>query len=168
MRNPAAIDIDLRDTVSMCSLRAGAGLFGIETTQIREVLGTTSPQRVPLAPELHRGSGSTSRRDPDHGLLPRPAGAGAARAPGCVLVLDERGQIAECFGLLVDSVGGVVTLARNAPRSQSRARSTRAAWRCSTGFKMPAGPDGASRSAAAAAVAAGGERNVCGGKTQRT
>jgi chemotaxis signal transduction protein len=33
----------------------GTGLFGIETRQIREVLGTTTPQRVPLAPEYIAG-----------------------------------------------------------------------------------------------------------------
>ena len=41
--------------VSLCSLCAGSGLYGIDTTQIRKVLGHTTPQRVPLAPEYIAG-----------------------------------------------------------------------------------------------------------------
>ena len=109
----AATEMEPRDAVSMCSLRAGAGLFGIETVQIREVLGATLPQRVPLAPEYiagvvpHRGEILTTVDFRVVLELERRPG------PGCVLVLDEEDS-RECFGLLVDSVGGVVTLAHSA------------------------------------------------------
>ena len=42
-------------SVSLCSLRAGTGLYGVDTPQIREVLGPSVPQRVPLAPEYIAG-----------------------------------------------------------------------------------------------------------------
>jgi purine-binding chemotaxis protein CheW len=123
MRNTAAIEIDLRDTMSMCSLRAGAGLFGIETVQIREVLGTTSPQRVPLAPEYIAGV-----------LLGLERRAG----PGCVLVLDEE-EGRDCFGLLVDGVGGVVTLARSALEANPSALDARSMALFDGVFRLPAG-----------------------------
>ena len=55
MRSAAETRADAGGTVSICSLRVGTGLFGIDTRQIREVLGTTAPQRVPLAPEYIAG-----------------------------------------------------------------------------------------------------------------
>lgn len=138
MRNTAAIEIDLRDTMSMCSLRAGAGLFGIETVQIREVLGTTSPQRVPLAPEYiagvvpHRGEILTTVNFRVLLGLERRAG------PGCVLVLDEE-EGRDCFGLLVDGVGGVVTLARSALEANPSALDARSMALFDGVFRMPAG-----------------------------
>jgi purine-binding chemotaxis protein CheW len=138
MKNAAAIDMDLRDTVSMCSLRAGAGLFGIETTQIREVLGSTSPQRVPLAPEHiagvvpHRGEILTTV---DFRVL---LGLERRTGPGCVLVLDEE-ESRECFGLLVDGVGGVVTLARGALEANPSALDARSMALFDGVFRMPAG-----------------------------
>jgi purine-binding chemotaxis protein CheW len=99
------------DVVMMCSFHAGAGLFGIDTRQIREVLGPTTPQPVPLAPEYidgvvaYRGEALTA-----FGLRTL-LGLEKRTDPGCVLVLvdDSNG---ERFGLVVDRVGGVVTMAR--------------------------------------------------------
>ena len=42
-------------SVCDCSLRAGTGCLRIDTRQIREVLGATAPQRVPLAPAYIAG-----------------------------------------------------------------------------------------------------------------
>jgi purine-binding chemotaxis protein CheW len=138
MRNAATPDTDLRDALSMCSLRAGAGLFGIETVQIREVLGSTSPQRVPLAPEYiagvvpHRGEILTTV---DFRVL---LGLERHTVPGCVLVLDEEDG-RECFGLLVDGVGGVVTLARQALEANPSALDARSMALFDGVFRMPAG-----------------------------
>ena len=55
MKGVRAIEGEMEETVSVCSLRAGTGLFGIDTREIREVLGATVPQRVPLAPEYIAG-----------------------------------------------------------------------------------------------------------------
>lgn len=101
------------DDVMMCSFRAGAGLFGIDTTQIREVLGAVAPQPVPLAPEYidgvmaYRGEVLTALSFRALLGLERRAKA------SCVLVLDDE-QNEERFGLVVDEVGGVLTMARDA------------------------------------------------------
>jgi purine-binding chemotaxis protein CheW len=104
--------LDPVEMVSLCAFHAGAGLFGIDTRQIREVLGEVAPQRVPLTPEYiagvmpHRGEVLTivSLRV----LLGLERGSGTS----CALVFDDENE--EQFGLMVDGVGGVVTMARSA------------------------------------------------------
>jgi purine-binding chemotaxis protein CheW len=104
---------DTDDTVSLCSVRAGSGLFGIDTRQIREVLGASTPLRVPLAPEYIAGvvpyRGEVLTTVSFRVLLGLERGSGT----GCVLVFDDE-QNSERFGLMVDAVGGEVTPARNA------------------------------------------------------
>ena len=99
-------------SVSLCSLRAGTGLYGVETPQIREVLGHIMPQRVPLAPEYIAGvvpyRGEVLTTVSFRALLGLERGAVA----GCVLVLDDH-ENDEQFGLMVDGAGGVITLARS-------------------------------------------------------
>jgi purine-binding chemotaxis protein CheW len=97
----------------MCSLRTGRGLFGIETTRIREVLGAIAPQRVPLAPAYIDGvvpyRGEVLTTVSFRALL----GLENSVRSGCILVLDDE-RDGELFGLAVDSVGGVVGVSRNA------------------------------------------------------
>jgi len=101
------------EVVSLCSLRAGAGLFGIDTRQIWEVLGKTVPQSVPLAPGYiagvvpYRGEALTTVSL--RALLGLDVWAGV----NCVLVLDDE-ENGERFGLMVDGVGGVATMAADA------------------------------------------------------
>jgi purine-binding chemotaxis protein CheW len=101
------------ETVSLCSLRAGAGLFGIDTRQICEVLGRTTPQCVPLAPGYIAGMapyrGEVLTTVSLRALLGLDVWAGV----NCVLVLDDE-ENGERFGLMVDGVGGVVTMAADA------------------------------------------------------
>jgi purine-binding chemotaxis protein CheW len=98
------------DVVSLCSLCVGGESFGIDTRKIREVLGRRDLQRVPLAPSFiggvvpYRGEVLTTINF--RALL----GMGEHMGTSCVLVLDAEG--AERFGLVVDSVGGVVTVSR--------------------------------------------------------
>ena len=105
--------IESTDTVSLCSLRAGAGLYGIDTRQIREVLGKTTPQCVPLAPGYI--AGVVPYRGEVLTTLSFRALLGLDVWPGvnCVLVLDDE-ENGERFGLMVDGVGGVVTMAADA------------------------------------------------------
>jgi purine-binding chemotaxis protein CheW len=103
---------DAGNTVSICSLRVGTGMFGIDTRQIREVLGTTAPQRVPLAPEYIAGvvpyRGDVLTTVSFRALLGLERRAGA----NCVLVFaDEENE--ERFGLMVDGVGGVIAVGRS-------------------------------------------------------
>jgi purine-binding chemotaxis protein CheW len=93
--------------VEMCSVRLGQTLFGIPITHILEIVGATRPQPVPLAPDFvgglihYRGDVLTtvSLRQ----LLDMPP----QDAPQDILVLESPSG---CFGLLVDSVGEVLTV----------------------------------------------------------
>jgi purine-binding chemotaxis protein CheW len=93
--------------VEVCSVRLGKTLFGVPITHILEIVGASQPQPVPLAPGYvgglvhYRGDVLTTvslRR-----LLDLPPHEGAQD----ILVLESVGGI---FGLLVDSVGEVLTV----------------------------------------------------------
>jgi purine-binding chemotaxis protein CheW len=93
--------------VEMCSVRLGQQLFGVPITHILEIVGSARPQPVPLAPSFvgglvhYRGDVLTtvSLRQ----LLDLPPKDGTQD----ILVLESSGG---CFGLLVDSVGEVLTV----------------------------------------------------------
>jgi purine-binding chemotaxis protein CheW len=93
--------------VEVCSVRLGDTWFGIPITHILEIVGSARPQPVPLAPGYvgglvhYRGDVLTtvSLRQ----LLSLPPKVGAQD----ILVLESSGG---CFGLLVDSVGEVLTV----------------------------------------------------------
>lgn len=93
--------------VEMCSVRLGQQLFGVPITHILEIVGGARPQPVPLAPGFvgglvhYRGDVLTtvSLRQ----LLDLPPKEGTQD----ILVLESSGG---CFGLLVDSVGEVLTV----------------------------------------------------------
>ena len=93
--------------VEMCSVRLGSALFGVPITHILEIVGSARPQPVPLAPVFvgglvhYRGDVLTtvSLRQ----LLDLPPREGRQD----LLVLESSGG---CFGLLVDSVGEVLTV----------------------------------------------------------
>jgi purine-binding chemotaxis protein CheW len=104
--------VDSDEMISLCEVHAGTGLFGIDTREIREVLGAVAPQRVPLAPEYIAGimpyRGEVLTIVSLRVLLGLERGFGAR----CALVLDDENE--EQFGLMVDGVGGVVSMARSA------------------------------------------------------
>jgi purine-binding chemotaxis protein CheW len=106
----------------MCSVRVGPTLFGLPISHILEIVGDACPQRVPLAPAFvgglvhYRGDVLTTVSLRQLlGLTMEPASdtSGASRKkkrkPGHhdILVLESSGG---CFGLLVDSVGEVLTV----------------------------------------------------------
>ncbi len=108
----AAVPLDRKEKtaahmVEMCSVRVGQVLFGVPITHILEIVGSARPQPVPLAPVFvgglfhYRGDVLTtvSLRQ----LLGLPPREGAQS----ILVLESSGG---CFGLLVDSVGEVLTV----------------------------------------------------------
>lgn len=95
------------DLVEMCSVRLANGLYGVPITHILEIVGGSRPQTVPLAPGFvgglvhYRGDVLTTvslRR-----LLGLPPGEGTQD----LLVVESSNG---CFGLLVDSVGEVLTV----------------------------------------------------------
>jgi purine-binding chemotaxis protein CheW len=98
-----------RDTavVEVCSVQLENTLFGVPISHILEIVGSARPQPVPLAPAFvgglvhYRGDVLTtvSLRQ----LLGLPPRDGKQD----ILVLESA---AGCFGLLVDSVGEVLTV----------------------------------------------------------
>ena len=112
MSNPVAAATRRKDKsasalVEICSVRLGNALYGMPISHILEIVGGARPQPVPLAPSFvgglvhYRGDVLTavSLRQ----LLRMPPLDG----PQDILVLESSGG---CFGLLVDSVGEVLTV----------------------------------------------------------
>lgn len=93
--------------VEVCSVRLGKTLFGVPISHILEIVGASRPQPVPLAPPFvgglvhYRGDVLTtvSLRQ----LLNMPP---TEEAQDFLVLESDRG----CFGLLVDSVGEVLTV----------------------------------------------------------
>ncbi len=108
-----AQELEHEEALSMCSLHAGGRTFGIDTRSIREVLGRRAMQRVPLAPTWIGGivpyRGEVLTTVSFRSLL----GMEPSCEHSCVLVLDGDDEAeGERFGLMVDGVGGVVTVDR--------------------------------------------------------
>ncbi len=93
--------------VEMCSVRLGPALFGVPMNHILEIVGSARPQLVPLAPAYvgglvhYRGDVLTAVS------LRQLLGLPPREEPQDILVLESPGG---CFGLLVDSVGEVLTV----------------------------------------------------------
>ena len=126
------------DAVSLCSMFAGSESFGIDTRKIREVLGKRDLQRVPMAPAFIGGvvpyRGEVLTTVDFRALL----GMGEHTETSCVLVLeDEDGE--ERFGLVVDAVGGVVTVNRNMLEANPCTLESRGKWLFDGAYKMATG-----------------------------
>jgi purine-binding chemotaxis protein CheW len=102
--------------LEMCSVRVGHTLFGLPIRHILEIVGHTRPQAVPLAPEFvgglihYRGDVLTTVSLRQLlGMPLQPEGDDKRRMEGHhdILVLESSGG---SFGLLVDSVGEVLTV----------------------------------------------------------
>jgi purine-binding chemotaxis protein CheW len=95
------------DLLEMCSVRVGQTLFGIPITHILEIVGGARPQPVPLAPAFvgglvhYRGDVLTTVS------LRQLLGLAHSEGSQDILVLESQGGY---FGLLVDSVGEVLTV----------------------------------------------------------
>ena len=102
---------EAEDAISMCSLLSGGRLFGIDTRMIREVLGQVLMNRVPLSPAYV--GGVIAYRGEVVTAVSLRALLGQEKTDGisCVLILDGDAE-EERFGLIVDSVGGVVMVER--------------------------------------------------------
>jgi purine-binding chemotaxis protein CheW len=93
--------------VEMCSVRLGSSLFGVPISHILEIVGGARPQPVPLAPKFVGGlvhyRGDVLTTVSLRYLLGMPQKEGTQD----ILVLESSSG---CFGLLVDSVGEVLTV----------------------------------------------------------
>jgi purine-binding chemotaxis protein CheW len=123
------------DAVSLCSLFAGNETFGIDTSKIREVLGERELQRVPMSPGFiaglvpYRGEVLTTVN------LRALLGMETQTRPCCVLVMEDD-EAAERFGLVVDAVGGVVTMSRRMLETNPCTLEARGKWLFDGAYKM--------------------------------
>ena len=126
------------DAVSLCSLYAGEETFGIDTRKIREVLGERDLQRVPMSPPFtagvvpYRGEVLTTVN------LRVLLGMEASSTSCCVLVMEDD-EAVERFGLVVDSVGGVVTVSRRTLEANPCTLAARGKWLFDGAYKMEGG-----------------------------
>lgn len=99
--------------VSLCSMMVGDRMFGIDTNQVRQVLEDCAIQRIPLAPFYvagvipNRGEVLTTLS------LRALLGLDKWDEKSSVLVLEAHDG-GERFGLVVDSVPGVMTVKASA------------------------------------------------------
>jgi purine-binding chemotaxis protein CheW len=123
------------DTVALCSLYAGSEIYGIDTRKIREVLGERDLQRVPLSPEFVAGvvpyRGEVLTAVNLRALLGMETRTGSC----CVLVMEDD-EAAERFGLVVDAVGGVVTVSRKMLEANPCTLEERGMWLFDGAYKM--------------------------------
>ena len=129
---------DEDDSTSLCSMFAGNESFGIDTGKIREVLGKRELERVPMAPAFVAGvvpyRGDVLTTVSFRALL----GLAESTEAGCVLVLEDHdGE--ERFGLMVDAVGGVVTVSRKMLEANPCTLEARCKWLFDGAYKMPNG-----------------------------
>ena len=100
---------DIEDAMlPVCSLIVGDELYCIDTRRIYEVLGTWSLQRMPLAPGYIAGVISNRGAVLTTVSLRALLGLDELAKANAVLVLENGGG--EKFALMVDSVGGVMSL----------------------------------------------------------
>src|SRR5215469_2723686 len=129
---------DEDDAVSLCSMIVGEESFGIDTRKIREVLGKRELERVPLAPTMiagvvpYRGDVLTTVN------FRSVLGMGEYSGASSVLVLDED-EGGERFGVVVDEVGGVVTVNRKMLEANPTTLEARCKWLFDGTYKMDTG-----------------------------
>jgi purine-binding chemotaxis protein CheW len=93
--------------IEVCSVRVDKTLFGVPISHILEIAGSARPQPVPLAPP-HVGGLVHYRGDVLTTVsLRHLLGLPPNDSKQDILVLESAGG---CFGLLVDSVGEVLTV----------------------------------------------------------
>jgi len=126
------------DEVSLCSLRAGSETFGIDTRKIREVLGERDLQRVPMSPAFIAGvvpyRGEVLTTVTLRALLGMEPHSG-----GCCVLVMEDDEAAERFGLVVDAVGGVVTVSGRMLEANPCTLEARGKWLFDGAYKMETG-----------------------------
>jgi len=129
---------DEDDSISLCSMLAGNESFGIDTGKIREVLGRRELQKVPMAPAFVAGvvpyRGDVLTAVSFRALIGLPDSLEA----GCVLVLDDDNGH-ERYGLMVDSVGGVVTVNSRMLEANPCTLDSRCKWLFDGAYKMQSG-----------------------------
>jgi len=104
---------DVEAGLSLCTLRTGEDLFGIETSAVREALYQCEVRQVPLAPQFVAGvlayRGEVLLAVSFRALLGLPANEAT-----CGAIVLEDGESGELFALLIDELLDVVQVADSA------------------------------------------------------
>jgi purine-binding chemotaxis protein CheW len=126
------------EIVSLCSFHVGSDIFGIDTRKICEVLGERDLHCVPMAPAFIGGvvpyRGDVLTTVSFRALL----GLCGHADKSCVLVLEDDAA-GERFGLVVDAVGGVVTMSREMLEANPCTLGPRERWLFDGAYKMRVG-----------------------------
>jgi purine-binding chemotaxis protein CheW len=126
------------EAVSLCSFYAGNEVFGINTRKVCEVLGERVLHCVPMAPIFIGGivpyRGEVLTAVDFRALL----GLDEHSGKSCVLVLEDD-EAGERFGLVVDAVGGVVTLNRDTLVANPSTLEPRERWLFDGAYKRRTG-----------------------------
>lgn len=113
-------------------------MFGIDTRKIREVLGEREIQRVPKAPAFVAGIVSYRGEVLTTVNLCALLGVAQGGETSCVLVLEDE-EAGERFGLVVDSVTGVMTVSRMALEANPSTLGARGRWLFDGVYKLRTG-----------------------------
>ena len=129
---------DEKEAVSLCTFYAGNTIFGIDTRKICEVLGGCDLHCVPMAPVFIGGvvpyRGDVLTTVSFRALL----GLDEQVDKSAVLVLEDE-EVGERFGLLVDAVGGVVTLSGDLLEANPCTLEPRERWLFDGAYKLRTG-----------------------------
>jgi purine-binding chemotaxis protein CheW len=121
----------------VCSLLVGDELYCIDTQRIHEVLGTWTLQRMPLAPGYIAGVISNRGAVLTTVSLRALLGLDELGKSKAVLVLESGGK--ERFALLVDAVGGVMSLGTESLEANPSTLDARGRALFDGAYKLPEG-----------------------------
>jgi purine-binding chemotaxis protein CheW len=93
--------------IEICSIRVGETLYGMPISHVVEILGSIRPRPVQLAPNFVAGLVHYRGEVLITVSLRQLLGSSPAAGPQDILVLESP---TSCFGLVVDSVGEVLTV----------------------------------------------------------
>jgi purine-binding chemotaxis protein CheW len=122
--------------VEICSVRLGETLFGVPITHILEIVGSVRPRPIPLAPSFvgglvhYRGDVLTTVS------LRQLLGLAPHAGSQDLLVLESAGGY---FGLMVDSVGEVLTLSTEGHEPNPSTLDERSRALFAGAYKLPGG-----------------------------
>src|SRR5215469_756949 len=121
----------------VCSLTIGDEMYCINTQRIQEVLGTWKLQKMPLAPGYIAGVISNRGAVLTTVSLRVLLGLDEQVRSNAVLVLESGAE--EGFGLMVDAVGGVVSLGAETLEANPSTLDARGRALFAGAYKLPDG-----------------------------
>jgi purine-binding chemotaxis protein CheW len=132
----AEAKVDENNQCSLCSVIVGDQTYGVDITQVCEILGPSTPRAVPRAPQFIGGlvhyRGEVLTAVSLRALFEMPPFDGQS----CVLVVEGHG---EPYGLLVDAVNEVVQVKRDSFEATPSTLDAKRRALLHGAFKLPKG-----------------------------